>query len=521
MAQSSLKTKDPEIASAPQHKSAAVESLSAQLYALAREARQPNATAHENAHILHDFSRITTLSGRAILINDIIAMFAAFTLGGIATCFANLYFFAERNTPISEIISLEQLGIFLILGASALLWFDTKGHYRQRLPYWEMIGHILTASFVGFIISGFVHFASKDFSSRLWIGLTCVLFAVFIFSGRIFTRRILNKHGKWQIPAIMIGNGPTAQNALHVMNRESEMGFKIVSQIDPLSLSELEKPYSWKNLLVDKQACHVFLALEGSELEGNPTAIKSLAHGGIPCSIIPPWLGLPTSTLSPHHFMMQDVMMLHHTSRLQLPLPRLLKRSFDILASSLALIALSPLFIFVSLKVRSDGGPAFFKQSRIGKNGKAFGCYKFRSMRIDAEEALHKHLAENAEAAKEWAQSHKLKNDVRITSFGHFIRRTSVDELPQLINVLKGEMSLVGPRPIVLAEVDRYDSDIAHYYRVSPGITGLWQVSGRSDISYPARVQMDSWYVLNWSLWCDVAIICKTLPALLKRTGAY
>ena len=133
----------------------------------------------------------------------------------------------------------------------------------------------------------------------------------------------------------------------------------------------------------------------------------------------------------------------------------------------------------------------------------------------------YRQCCEHAEARKEWEQDHKLKNDPRITRLGSFLRNSSLDELPQLINVLRGEMSLVGPRPIVAAEVSKYEHDIAHYYRVSPGITGLWQVSGRNDVSYEQRVQMDSWYVRNWSLWHDIAILCKTLPALLKRSGAY
>ena len=228
-------------------------------------------------------------------------------------------------------------------------------------------------------------------------------------------------------------------------------------------------------------ACHIFLALEGSELEKNPAAIKSMARARVPCSIIPPWLGLPSSTLSPHHFMMQDVLLLHDTNRLQLPLPRLLKRSFDVIAAGLRCYRSCPVFAIVALNIRRDGGPAFFKQTRIGRNGKLFDCYKFRSMRIDAEEVSKKHLAENPEAAQEWQQLQKLKNDVRITSFGQFIRRTSIDELPQLINVFKGEMSLVGPRPCMPGQEDLYADDFGFYEAVRPGITGPWQISGRAD----------------------------------------
>jgi undecaprenyl-phosphate galactose phosphotransferase len=142
-------------------------------------------------------------------------------------------------------------------------------------------------------------------------------------------------------------------------------------------------------------------------------------------------------------------------------------------------------------------------------------------MGVNSDAVLKKYLANNPMALAEWQCDHKLRNDPRVTRFGRFLRRTSIDELPQLLNVLKGDMSIVGPRPIIVAETEKYDSDISHYYRVRPGITGLWQVSGRNDVSYKERVSMDSWYVRNWSLWHDIAIICKTIPVVLKREGAY
>jgi undecaprenyl-phosphate galactose phosphotransferase len=159
---------------------------------------------------------------------------------------------------------------------------------------------------------------------------------------------------------------------------------------------------------------------------------------------------------------------------------------------------------------------------RIGKDGKKFYCLKFRSMvNGDSQAILKDYLAGNPEAMAEWQETQKLKDDPRITKLGGILRKYSLDELPQFLNILKGDMSLVGPRPIVDNEVQKYHSDIAYYYRVRPGVTGMWQVSGRNDVSYAQRVQMDSWYVRNWSFWHDIAIICKTFPALLKSSGAY
>jgi undecaprenyl-phosphate galactose phosphotransferase len=158
---------------------------------------------------------------------------------------------------------------------------------------------------------------------------------------------------------------------------------------------------------------------------------------------------------------------------------------------------------------------------RVGKDGRHFFCYKFRSMRLDAETYLDNYLKKNPAEAEEWRKFQKLKNDVRITSFGHFLRRTSIDELPQLINVIKGDMSLVGPRPITLGQEQYYGNDFTYYESVRPGITGPWQVSGRNRLTFSERVLLECSYARNWSLWMDIVIILKTFPVFLKRENAF
>ena len=166
-------------------------------------------------------------------------------------------------------------------------------------------------------------------------------------------------------------------------------------------------------------------------------------------------------------------------------------------------------------------GRIIFAHKRVGAAGKKFPCYKFQTMIPNAEEKLKEYLAENPAAKREWEETFKLTNDPRVTKLGNFLRRTSLDELPQLWNVIRGEMSLVGPRPIVQAEVERYGKNIREYYMVPPGITGMWQVSGRSDTTYPERVAMDTWYVRNWSVWIDIMYLFKTVKAVLQSKGAY
>lgn len=195
--------------------------------------------------------------------------------------------------------------------------------------------------------------------------------------------------------------------------------------------------------------------------------------------------------------------------------------AFDVIGATLIIIIISPLLLYISKKVKQDGGAAIYGHERIGKDGKPFKCLKFRSMVTNSKEVLEELLANNPDAKAEWDETFKLKNDPRITKIGHFLRKTSLDELPQLFNVLKGEMSLVGPRPIITAELERYNEEVDYYLLSKPGMTGLWQVSGRSDVDYETRVYLDAWYVKNWSMWNDIAILFKTIGVVIKKDGAY
>lgn len=200
----------------------------------------------------------------------------------------------------------------------------------------------------------------------------------------------------------------------------------------------------------------------------------------------------------------------------------LFKRVTDVFLAAVTLFFMSPIFILVALIVKmQDGGSVFFVHERIGFQGRTFGCIKFRTMCHNAESKLTQYLVANPHAAHEWERSQKLKEDPRITAAGSVLRRLSFDELPQLINVLKGEMSLVGPRPITADELRRYGRDAVYYLSVRPGLTGAWQVSGRNDVSYEERVRLDTDYCKTWSGAKDMHIMLRTLPVLLFRRGSY
>ena len=199
---------------------------------------------------------------------------------------------------------------------------------------------------------------------------------------------------------------------------------------------------------------------------------------------------------------------------------RVVKSVFDQVAALILLVLISPLLLIIAVLVSLDGGAFIFGHRRVGRYGREFSCLKFRTMQVDGDRVLARTLADDPAAAAEWAANHKLRNDPRITRVGRFLRVTSLDELPQLLNVLRGEMSLVGPRPIVRAEIARYGRDISYYMRVKPGLTGLWQVNGRSDTSYRQRIDYDVDYVKNWSFWRDFFILLKTVEVILMRKGS-
>lgn len=198
---------------------------------------------------------------------------------------------------------------------------------------------------------------------------------------------------------------------------------------------------------------------------------------------------------------------------------RYTKRIVDMGLALLLLPVLVPVIATLWAMTRTDGGPGFFGHRRIGKNGKVFRCWKIRTMVPNAEERLVAYLANNPAAAEEWARDHKLTDDPRITKIGRFLRETSLDELPQIWNVLMGEMSFVGPRPVVRAEMKKYGHGRTAYLTMKPGITGLWQVSGRNDVSYDERVAMDIEYLQTVSLKTDLQLIAKTAGSVMNRTG--
>lgn len=202
---------------------------------------------------------------------------------------------------------------------------------------------------------------------------------------------------------------------------------------------------------------------------------------------------------------------------------KITKRAIDIIGAIIGIILLIPtiILVYIARKIlKEDQGPLFYKQLRYGKNGKIFKLYKFRSMCINTDKKLKEYLDNNEDAKNEFEKTHKLQKDPRITKLGNFLRKTSLDELPQMINILKGEMSFVGPRPVISEEVEEYGVNKDKFLSVTPGLTGYWQVNGRSNTTYEERMLMELYYVENCSLWLDTKIFFKTFITVFKKEGA-
>lgn len=417
-----------------------------------------------------------------------------------------------------------------ILSLICVVWFWTRlHHYTYRKPFWFELKEVFRTLLIFAVLDlSFVAFSKWNFSRVVWM-LTWLLVLVLVPLGRIITKRILNSFGLWKKQTIIIGSGRNAIEAYAALHSEEVLGFcvsafvctkshcdTVVSGIPMIDSEE----QLWK--VANVENTQFIVALEFEEHSLGDWWLKNLAKQNCrSVSVIPALRGVPLYGTDMSFIFSHEVMILRVSNNLAKRSSRIVKRLFDIVGSLSIIFILAPVLAILAYKVSRDGGKSIYEHERVGHNGKKFKCLKFRSMVINSQEVLENLLNSDPQAKKEWDKDFKLKNDPRITKIGNFIRRTSLDELPQLWNVLKGEMSLVGPRPVIEKELKRYAGDVDYYFMAKPGMTGLWQVSGRNTIDYDTRVYFDAWYVKNWTLWNDIAILFKTFGVVLKGDGAY
>jgi len=480
-----------------------------------------------------------SLSKRAVLFGDLLAIALAF-------CFATLLNIGFEGQPLylaSKWFSTQNSSRYAVWVALSLLalgiFLFRFQHYINRRPFWDELSDVLhTVGTMALIDMSLIAITRWNASRLWWLFAWCAL-VIMIMLMRHVVRLTLNHFGLWASPTVLLGRGQNAQDAIEALMSEPHLGYQLEGFVDiqnqhpgnaPLA-NHLTTSLGFDLPAIDpKELQHLakqpgvqwILALDHGQAAAREHWLRQLSQWGAQeICVIPDMRGIPLYGTNMSYFFSYEVTVLRIRNNLKRWPTRLTKRLFDGFLASLLLVIFSPVFLYLYFHIKKDGGPAFFRQQRIGRKGEPFECLKFRTMVVDAQERLEKLLAQNPQMKAEWARDHKIKEDPRVTPLGAFLRRTSLDEIPQLFNVLKGEMSLVGPRPIVKAELEKYGDDVGYFLMVRPGMTGLWQVSGRNDMSYDKRVYLDTWYVKNWSLWYDLVILFKTVNVVIARSGAY
>jgi Undecaprenyl-phosphate galactose phosphotransferase WbaP len=473
-----------------------------------------------------------------LLAGDVCAMLLAFFSGRLGNWLVKGMSLEEAFLgwwdPLGEIRLLLYLGSITVM----VFGFWGLGHYSRRRPFWDDLRQILVVLMAVAVVDGAIAFLGKWYFSRLWVLSTWVLALLFVPFFRIQLKRLLVRSGQWRRATVILGVGDNAREAAAALQSEPLMGFDVTAFLVPPgdagpaggqveladrrvpALSLDTEPLSTLQAL--DWPCLV-VALESDAPHEHQKLVQRLSMSYPDLNVIPSIRGLPLLGMESTHFFSHEVLMLRVRNNLARLGPRLVKRGFDIVVAGVLMILLAPLFVLIAWSIwREDGLPVIFAQKRLGLDGVPFEFYKFRTMVRHADDVLEQWKKEAPERYAEYlANNFKLKHDPRVLRVGRWLRGTSLDELPQLWNVIKGNMSLVGPRPLLEREVGQYGESLPFYIQARPGISGLWQISGRSETTFTDRANLDAWYVRNWSLWYDVVILVKTVKVVLRRQGAY
>ena len=466
------------------------------------------------------------LSKLALLLGDALAFALAFALAtalAVSIKGVDLPSWWSAQSP-------QRFGAWAGIAVLGLVVLLTRfQHYSDRRPFWDELSDFVKLVGVLSLLDMALIAMTRWDASRLWWVVSWSTALAMLVLMRSLTRSVLKRLDVWVRPTIIIGVGPNASDAALALHSQPELGLKVFGFVDAGSKETDQVPDTVPRFF-DTQIQRVaklpgiqwVIALEHAQADQREYWLRVLAQwGATDISVIPAMRGVPLHGTDISHFFSHEVAMLRMRNNLRRWPARLTKRIFDTLSALVLLILLSPLMLVLGLLIRRDGGPALFAHPRVGKRGKVFHCYKFRTMVVDAEHRLEQLLQQRPELRSQWENERKLRHDPRVNRIGRLLRATSLDELPQLINVIRGEMSLVGPRPVVRAELRRFGADVDYYLLVRPGMTGLWQISGRSQLDYDKRVYLDVWYVKNWSLWYDLIILFKTVRVVIARHGAY
>jgi len=402
--------------------------------------------------------------------------------------------------------------------------------YTKRFALGEEVKRLWKAASISFLIIMVLTFTvrlSMDVS-RTVIILSWALSLFLLPTLRILAKKILSGAGIWKRNILIVGAGRTGEMVLGRIEKNKNMGYEPVGFLDDDKaklgraiggVKVLGKLSEIKRLVKEKKVGDVVIAMPGVSRE-KLLEIMSLCEGVVDeIRVIPDMFGLATAGVKAED--LDGILLFDMEWNLAKPHNIFIKRVIDIILSSLAIAISSPLMLFISIKIRRDSeGPIIFRQKRLWKEETTFGFLKFRSMHVDGDEKLKRLLKENTEAREEWQKFAKIKSgDPRVTEIGRWLRKYCLDELPQLVSVLKGKMSLVGPRPYLPREFEKMGGYRKTILKALPGMAGLWQVSGKNELTFEDRLKLDEYYVRNWSLWLDFIILLKTFKVVWRGGG--
>ncbi|CCG41378.1 exopolysaccharide biosynthesis polyprenyl glycosylphosphotransferase [Magnetospirillum molischianum] len=467
------------------------------------------------------FNKVRAEVARALffILADLAALALSYLLAGLVVLIFSRFAEGRSYADLLVDTAMTRPGEIGFFAAALMGWFWHRGHYTRRQPFWIESYQVLIGCLVALLCAGFLQFALQQVFSRLWLVNTWILAIGAIPTARWLARNLMDKLGVWTIGVLVVGDRHRIAEAEALLESEPHLGFRVVASMGFNGIDG-HNPNGWHDACIRHQASMVVLAAEEAEMVRHRDAIARLALEGLPFLCVQSLSGLPVLSLHAFYLVGHDVLLLMEGGR-QGVTARLIKAAFDWLGAMFLTVLLSPLLLGLALAVRRDGGSVFYGDQRIGRNGRYFYCLKFRTMVPQADQVLERLLRDDPAVRAEWEATRKLRQDPRITPVGRFMRSFSLDELPQILNVLKGDMSLVGPRPVPVVEAEAYGPELRYYIQGKPGITGLWQVSGRNNLEYAQRVRLNTWYLKNWSLWLDILILIKTIPAVLLRKGAY
>jgi Undecaprenyl-phosphate galactose phosphotransferase WbaP len=431
-----------------------------------------------------------------------------------------------------DLILKSYVDIIIFVFVFALIYGIAKLYPAIGVSPVEELRLLSISTTVVFLWLGTLTFYMHNFErySRASFGLAWIFAIIFVPTSRHFFRTVFASLGLWGEPIALIGYGEHGSHLLNILSNNPKLGYRPTVLINGFSAKKIPSipipqyfddgqiPFSKIGDLNGIRTAIIITSEIPQELLTK--IIEGYWHKFQHLILISDDQKSSSVWIEPHDI--AGILGLEVRQNLFSDLDQAIKRVIDICLVLIALPILIILFLFLAVLIRIDTpGPIFYSQKRVGKDGEVFTIWKFRTMVVNAEQVLKEHLQNHATLQTEWQNNQKIKNDPRVTAIGKILRRFSLDELPQFINIFHGEMSLVGPRPIVQEEITLYGDNFHIYTKVKPGLTGLWQVSGRNDLTYHQRVNLDEYYVRNWSIWMDIYIIATTIGAALTGKGAY